>query len=95
MASPVSDVAPDPNATFAQISSSREDVLAQLREHYPFEEPEQTGGDLIQVFTSDITMLNPMLAQDLASGYITGLVDQTLVDIHPVDGTYIPALADS
>lgn len=93
-ASESADTPPDPNATFERISPSREDVLAQLMEHHQFEEPQQTGGDLIQVFTSDITMLNPMMAQDLASGYITGLVYESLIDVNPVDGTFRPGLAD-
>lgn len=95
VASPVADTPPDPNATFEVISPAREDVLAQLMEQHQFEEPQHTGGDLIQVFTSDITMLNPMLAQDLASGFITGLVYEPLIDINPIDGTFRPALADS
>lgn len=95
VASPVTDAIPDPNATFERISPAREDVIAGLMESYQFEEPAQTGGDVIQVFSSDITMLNPMLAQDLASGYITGLVYQSLADVHPDDGTLIPSLADS
>lgn len=93
-ASPVADVPADPDATFERISSSREDVMAQMRETHEFEEPEQTGGDVIQVFTSDITMLNPMMAQDLASSYITGLVYQSLIGVNPVDGSYIPRIAD-
>ena len=95
MASPATDVPADPNATFERISPSRSEVMAQMREEHQFEEPQQTGGDIIQVFTSDITMLNPMLAQDLASGYITGLVYQSMVGVNPVDGTFIPRIADS
>lgn len=95
MASPVTDAVPDPDATFERVSPTREDVIAGLLDAYEFEEPAATGGDVIQAFTDDITMLNPMLAQDLASGFITGLVYQYLVDVHPGDGTIIPSLADS
>lgn len=94
-ASPVLAHTPDPNATFERISPSREEVDAQYKEHFNIGEPEQTGGDLIQVFTSDITMLNPMLAQDLASRYITGLVYQYLASTNAIDGSYVPNLADA
>lgn len=86
---------PDPNATFSRVSPTRDDVIAELLASHPFEEPGQTGGDVIQVFSTDLQMINPIVAQDLASGYITGLVYQGLVGINPIDGTYMPDLADS
>lgn len=94
-ASPVAVVTPDPNATFTRLSPPREEVIAQLKAAYPFEDPAQTGGDLVQVFSTDLQMVNPLISQDLASTYITGLVYQSLVGINPIDGTYVPELADS
>ncbi|MGI8485040.1 MAG: ABC transporter substrate-binding protein, partial [Thermomicrobiales bacterium] len=94
-ASPVAVVTPDPNATFKVVSPTREEVIAQYKGANGFEEPANTGGDVIQVFSSDITMVNPMLAQDLASGFVTDLIYQSLVSVNAVDGTYVPALADS
>lgn len=95
VASPVStDETPDPNATFERISPDRDEVNAGLREEYGIEEIGNPGGDVIQVFTSDITMVNPLIAQDIASSNITGLIYETLVTVHPTDGTLIPGLAD-
>jgi peptide/nickel transport system substrate-binding protein len=94
-ASPVADAVPDPNATFKVISPARADVIARLKSTYAFEAPKQTGGDVIQVFSSDVTMVNPMIAQDLASGFVTGLMYQELTGIDPSDGTIVPLLADS
>jgi peptide/nickel transport system substrate-binding protein len=94
-ASPVADAVPDPNATFKGISPARADVIARLESTYAFEAPKQTGGDVIQVFSSDITMVNPMIAQDIASGFVTGLMYQELTGIDPSDGTIVPLLADS
>jgi len=93
-ATPV-DAVPDPNATFETISPSREDVIAKLKSTYAFEEPQQTGGDVIHVYSTDIMTVNPMIAQDIASDYITNHVYQTLISLDPSDGTDIPALADS
>ncbi|HWK81308.1 MAG TPA: ABC transporter substrate-binding protein, partial [Thermomicrobiales bacterium] len=86
---------PDPNATWETISISRADSLKAIRDHYQMEDPANTGGDVIQVFTTDIATLNPILAQDLAAGYILGLVYQGMVGLSPIDGTPVPALADS
>jgi len=86
---------PDPNATWETISISRADALQAIRDHYQMEEPANTGGDVIQVATTDIATLNPILAQDLAAGYILGLVYQGMVGLSPIDGTPVPALADS
>ena len=94
-ASPVAVVTPDPNATFKVVSPTREEVIATYKSAHEFTDPAHTGGDVIQVFSSDITMVNPMLAQDLASGFVTGLIYQSLVTINAVDGTYAPSLADS
>ncbi|MGC4104841.1 MAG: ABC transporter substrate-binding protein [Thermomicrobiales bacterium] len=93
-ASPVA-AQPDPNATFTVVSPTREESLAAIRAAFPFEEPATTGGDIIQAFSSDITMVNPMLAQDVASGYITGHLYESLIGLDPATGTFIPGLADA
>ncbi|MGC4104839.1 MAG: ABC transporter substrate-binding protein [Thermomicrobiales bacterium] len=94
-ASPAASPVANPNATFTTISVSREDYLKSIRDHYKMEDPANTGGDVIQVATTDIATLNPILAQDLAAGYILGLVYQGMVGLSPIDGTTVPALADS
>ena len=93
-ASPVA-ATPDPNATWKTISVSRADALKAIRDHYKMEDPANKGGDVIQVFTTDIATLNPILAQDLAAGYILGIVYQGMVGLSPIDGSPVPALADS
>jgi len=93
-ASPVK-ATPDPNATFSPDSISRADYLAQLKEHFKLEAPEATGGDVIEVFLTDLATVNPLIAQDLAAGYIIGLVFESLAQINPIDGTLAPSLADS
>lgn len=93
-ASPVA-ATPDPNATWETISVSRDDALKTIRDHYKMEDPAHKGGDVIQVFTTDIATLNPLLAQDLAAGYILGVVYQGMVGLSPIDGTPVPELADA
>ncbi|MGB3307778.1 MAG: ABC transporter substrate-binding protein [Thermomicrobiales bacterium] len=94
-ASPVAEATPDPNATFETISISREDYLAKLKDHFKLEDPGSTGGDVIQVFLTDLATVNPLIAQDLAAGYIIGLVFEGLAQVSPIDGTLAPSLADS
>lgn len=86
---------PDPNATFTRISPTREESLAAIRAAFAFEEPAATGGDIIQAFSSDITMVNPMISQDLAASFVTGRLFEGLVGIDPTTGTLIPGLADA
>ncbi|MGB3330621.1 MAG: ABC transporter substrate-binding protein, partial [Thermomicrobiales bacterium] len=93
-ASPVA-AQPDPDATFTTISPTREEALAAIRGAFAFEEPAATGGDIIQAFSTDITMVNPMISQDIASTYLTGLIYESLIDGDPSTGTLIPGLADS
>ncbi|MGB3307777.1 MAG: ABC transporter substrate-binding protein [Thermomicrobiales bacterium] len=94
-ASPGAAVTPDPNATFSTVSRSRADVLADLKAAYPFEDPQSTGGDLVQVHTGDIKTLNPVLRTDIASSYITGLLFESLVNVSVLEGELVPGLADS
>ena len=94
-ASPMAIVTPDPNATFNVASPTREESIAKLKAAFPFEDPANTGGDLIQVHTGDVKTLNPILRTDIASGYITGLVFQNLVGVSVLEGELVPELAES
>lgn len=94
-ASPVAEATPDPKATFSQLSITRAEFLAQVKDHFKLEAPGKTGGDVIQVFTTDLATVNPLIAQDLAAGYIIGLVFEALAQVNPIDGTLAPSLADS
>jgi len=75
-------------------SITREEVDAAIAEEFQFEEPEQTGGDVLHVQTSDIQNLNTTLVQDVYSGWITGFIYDSLVGASPIDGTTVPSLAD-
>ena len=96
-ASPSASPAASPasNVAFTTVSPTREEAIARIKAAYPFEEPERTGGDLIQVHTGDIKTLNPVLRSDIASGWITGLIFESLASISVVEGELIPSLADS
>jgi peptide/nickel transport system substrate-binding protein len=77
------------------LSPSREEYQAALKEHFQFSEPEQTGGDLIVAQISDITIVNPLLISDTYSNWIAGFFNDGLVGQSPIDGTYVPGIADS
>ena len=74
---------------------SRETVLQQIREEYDLSEPETTGGQVIYGQTSDIDTMNLMISGDIYSNLVAGWVFEYLVSVHPLDGSYIPGLADT
>lgn len=77
-------------------SITREEAQAQIDEAFPFEEPQNEGGQLIHTMTTDISTVNTVLAQDLYSVWVTGFMYDQLVEISPVDGQPVPTgLADS
>lgn len=85
----------DPAAVGATTRSiTREEVDAAIAEEFQFEEPAQTGGDVLHVQTTDIQNLNTTLVQDVYSGWITGFIFDSLVGSSPIDGTVVPSLAD-
>ncbi|MGC4104840.1 MAG: ABC transporter substrate-binding protein [Thermomicrobiales bacterium] len=83
------------DATFTVVSPTRADAIARIKAAYPFDEPATEGGDLIQVHTGDIKTLNPVLRSDIASGWITGLIFESLLSVSVVEGELMPSLADS
>ena len=77
-------------------SLTREEYYALLDEEFPFEEPQNSGGQVIFSQTSDIATVNGLLTADFPTAYITtGPLFETLVTISPIDGQIVPALADS
>ncbi|HEU0164567.1 MAG TPA: ABC transporter substrate-binding protein, partial [Thermomicrobiales bacterium] len=101
-ASPVASPGASPAASPAAytgpvgtISVSREDFYKALNEKFQFTKADKTGGTLIQLQTSDLTTLNPLLSSDTYSTQIIQLYNDTLVQTSPIDGTYVPSLADS
>ncbi|MCC6792633.1 MAG: hypothetical protein IT336_13160 [Thermomicrobiales bacterium] len=47
------------------------------------EEPQQTGGTLIQADSLDIRTLNPVLQNDVPSGYVISLIMQGMIETNP------------
>jgi len=77
------------------LSPSRDEYNAALKEHFQFEEAGSQGGQIVHVQTSDIATVNPILVSDTYSGWITGLFNDGLVGQSPIDGSYVPGIADS
>ncbi len=75
-------------------SITREEADAAIAEEFQFEEPEQTGGDVLHVQTSDIQNLNTTITTDVYSSWIAGFIYDFLIGTNPIDGTNVPGLAD-
>jgi peptide/nickel transport system substrate-binding protein len=85
----------DPAAVGATTRSiTREEVDAAIAEEFQFEEPAQTGGDVLHVQTTDIQNLNTTITTDVYSNWIAGFIFDSLVGSSPIDGTVVPSLAD-
>lgn len=77
-------------------SLTREEYYALLDEEFSFEEPQNSGGQVILGQTSDIATVNGLLTADYPTAYITtGPLFEPLVAISPIDGQIVPALAES
>ena len=75
-------------------SITRDEYRAWLEEQVPFEEPQNTGGQVILVSTSDIATLNPVVRSDIIALYAINNIFNYLVGANPIDGTMAPDLAD-
>lgn len=74
---------------------TREEYYAQLAEAFAFEEPGNTGGEIIYQNTTDIGTLNPVLGTDTYSAMINGFIFETLIGTSLIDGLNVPStLAD-
>ncbi|MDQ3525207.1 MAG: ABC transporter substrate-binding protein, partial [Chloroflexota bacterium] len=78
----------------ATTSITREEYLAQLEEAFPWEEPANTGGQVIMISTSDVQTLNPNVASDITSSHIHYLTYNRLCFDSAIDGSQRPDLAD-
>lgn len=83
-----------PVAGTGSTSITREEYLARLEEAFPWEEPANTGGEVIMVNTGDIQTLNPNIASDIASSHIHYLTHSRLCFDSAIDGSQRPDLAD-
>ncbi len=93
-ASPLASPGASPVAGAGTTSITRDEYLQQLMAAFPFEEPENTGGQVIWSQTSDIATLNGLLTADSPTFYLTGSIFETLVGVSPIDGQPVPVLAD-
>jgi peptide/nickel transport system substrate-binding protein len=75
-------------------SITREQFYEDLFAFFPFEEPQTEGGQLIWSQTSDISTVNGILSSDLPTGYVIGMLFESLVGGSPIDGEPSPGLAD-
>lgn len=68
---------------------------AALQSAFGLEPAGNLGGQLIYVQTNDLATLNPTLVNDIYSAVIVGTLYESLVTTSVLDGTPVPALADS
>lgn len=78
----------------ATTSIARDDYLAQLEEAFAWEEPANTGGQVIMISTSDVQTLNPNIASDITSSHLHYLTFNRLCFDSAIDGSQRPDLAD-
>lgn len=98
-ASPASRATPDARSSYdgpvGSLSVSRADYHASLAKVFAFAAPTSTGGQVVHVMTSDISTVNPILSVDIYSSWIGSLCNDNLVNISPIDGSFVPGTADS
>lgn len=76
-------------------SPTRDEVFAQIKEKYKFEDIKKQGGEVIWGELSDISTLNTTLVDDVYSNWICGFIFDGLISTNYADGTAAPGLADS
>ena len=78
-------------------SITREEYKAKLAEWWTGRTaPTQTGGTIVmgEIASSNLSTFNMMLGDNSPTNPVLNLVYETLVGSSPVDGQYVPALAD-
>ncbi|MGH2535714.1 MAG: ABC transporter substrate-binding protein [Thermomicrobiales bacterium] len=86
-----------PGAASAFTSINREEWAAQLNEWWTAkEEPASQGGTVIlgEIASSNLTTTNMMISNNSPTNPVLALVYETLVASSPIDGQYVPGLAD-
>lgn len=96
-ASPVASPSASTAATGDVVRSvSRDEATRQLLDHYPMEPVGNQGGRVVMGETGgDLSTVNALLSADFPSSYVVSLTNEPLVGTSPVDGSPVPALADS
>lgn len=93
-ATPEASPAASPVAGAATKSITREEFLANLKTAYKIDAPENKGGQVIYVNSSDMGTLNPIIRSDINALYVIANVFNSLITQSPVDGSIVPDLAD-
>jgi peptide/nickel transport system substrate-binding protein len=83
-----------PSGDFSFTSIKFDEYKAQLLQAFPFEEPANTGGSVINGDSSSLTTTNLLISSDAPTNPVLNLVYETLVGSSPIDGQYVPALAE-
>ena len=78
-----------------QLLADREEVRAQLYEAFPPTEDAPQGGEYVNGDSTDITTTNLLLGDNSPTNPFLALVNEGLTGSSPVDGNYVPGLADS
>ena len=78
-----------------QLLADREEVRAQLYAAFPPTEDAPQGGDYVNGDSTDITTTNLLLGDNSPTNPVLALINEGLVGSSPVDGDYVPGLADS
>lgn len=74
---------------------SREEFKQQLFEAFPLPEDPQPGGTLIVGDLSRISTTNYLVSGDSPTNPTLNLMQETLYNSNPIDGSYVPGLADT
>jgi peptide/nickel transport system substrate-binding protein len=94
-ASPAAGVGAAPGEVVSIAPISREEFYQLLWEEFPLEEPQVEGGQVIYGETTDIDTMNLLISSDVYSSEVAGNVYEYLVATNPVDGSFVPGLADT
>ncbi|MGB3327745.1 MAG: ABC transporter substrate-binding protein [Thermomicrobiales bacterium] len=93
-ASPASSPAASPVAGTVTKSITREEYLAQLKDHFGHTAPETPGGEVIYANASDIGTLNPIIRVDINALFLLSNMFNQLAIQSVIDGSPVPDLAD-
>ena len=102
VASPVGSPVASPVASYEPFTSiNREQYQALLKEWWatqerPFEEPQNQGGQVLmgEISSSFVSTTNAMMGADSPTNPVLSLMNETLQGSSPIDGQYVPGLAD-
>jgi peptide/nickel transport system substrate-binding protein len=94
-ATPEASPAASPVAIASIAPPTRAEVLQTVKDTWDISEPQATGGQVIYAQTTDIDTMNALIASDTYSALVSGWVNEFLISVSPVDGSFTPGLADT